>query len=281
VSELADFSNLAMTLAPWRARIVFIGGWAFRLYSYEPRAWKPDHKPIFTQDADVAYAEREVLEGDIKKALESAGFKEEPNFAGGFKPPAMRYTLGKQANGFYAEFLTPLTGSLLRRNKVTRRMEQDATEANAGVVSQKLRHLEILLHEPWLVTIPAEESGCGDALVDLRIPNPVSFMVQKLLIRDDRIPEKRAQDVLYIHDAMLLFGGAIEDELVPVWKRLEPTLSDAQRRSLDAGVGAFFAEVNDTIRAAADIPRPDRQIEPEDLLRLCKNGFEALFGEVP
>ena len=79
---------------------------------------------------------------------------------------------------------------------------------------------------------------------------------------------------------MLLFGGVIEDELVPVWRRLEPTLSVAQRKSIDAGVGAFFTEVNDTIRAAAAIPRPDRHIEPEDLLRLCKNGFEALFGEV-
>ena len=190
MSELAEFSNLARALAPWRAKIVFIGGWAFRLYSYEPRAWKSDHKPIFTQDADVAYAERERLEGDIKKALEGAGFKEEPSLAGGFKPPAMRYTLGETANGFYAEFLTPLTGSPLRRNKSTRQMEQDATEANAGVVAQKLRHLEVLLHEPWIVTIPVEESGLGEALADLRIPNPVSFMVQKLLIRDDRNPEK-------------------------------------------------------------------------------------------
>lgn len=280
MSVLADFSNLARTLAPWRARIVFIGGWAFRLYSYEPRAWKPDHKPIFTQDADVAYAARERLEGDIRKALEGAGFKEEPNFAGGFKPPAMRYTLGKHANGFYAEFLTPLTGSPQRRNKITRQLEQDATEVNAGVVAQKLHHLEILLHEPWFVTIPAEESGLGEPLAGLRIPNPVSFLVQKLLVRDDRPPAKRAQDVLYIHDAMLLFGGVIESELAPIWARLECTLSNAQRKSVDAGVGALFTEVNDTIRAASDIPRLDRPIEPEDMLRLCQNGFEELFGTV-
>jgi hypothetical protein len=278
LSELVEFSNLAMTLEPWRSRIVFVGGWAFRLYQYEPRAYKPDHKPIYTQDADVAYAEHEALEGDIKKALEGAGFKEEPNFAGGFKPPAMRYTIGEQANGFYVEFLTPLTGSPVRRNKVTKQLEKNATEANAGVVAQKLRHLEVLLHEPWLVTVPAEESGLGEAVPDLRIPNPVSFMVQKLLIRDDRVPEKRAQDVLYIHDAMLIFGAAIDDELVPIWKSLEGTLSDAQRQSVTAGVTALFNEMNDTIRAAAEIPNPDRQIEPEDMLRLCQNGFQALFG---
>ena len=31
-----------------------------------------DHKPIFTQDADVAYDKRELLEGDIKTALDGA-----------------------------------------------------------------------------------------------------------------------------------------------------------------------------------------------------------------
>ncbi|WP_342952735.1 hypothetical protein [Paraburkholderia sp. JHI869] len=39
MSELADFSRLAMTLEPWRKQIVFVGGWAFRLYRYEPRAY--------------------------------------------------------------------------------------------------------------------------------------------------------------------------------------------------------------------------------------------------
>jgi hypothetical protein len=277
VSDFAEFSKLAVTLAPWRPKIVFVGGWAYRLYLYEPRAYKPDFAAIFTQDADVAFRERDELEGDIKAALVSAGFKEEPNFAGNFQPPAMRYTLGDEAKGFYAEFLTPLTGSPMRRNKVTKQFEPDATQANGGVVAQKLRHLEVLLHEPWLVTIPAEDSGIGEAVADLRIPNPVSFIIQKLLIRDERAREKRAQDVLYIYDAMYLFSGAIEDALLPVWKSLEATLTDAQRKSITAGVDALFAEVNDLIREAVTMPT-DRQIEPQNVLKLCQNGFEELFG---
>ncbi|OXI18781.1 GSU2403 family nucleotidyltransferase fold protein [Burkholderia sp. AU15512] len=278
MSELAEFSKLAVTLEQWRSNIVFIGGWAFRLYEYEPRAYKPEHKPIFTQDADVAYAHQAVLEGDIKSALEGAGFKAEPNFAGGFKPPAMRYTLGEGGNGFYAEFLTPLVGSPRRRVKGTNDTEPNATEAKAGVVAQKLPHLEVLLHEPWIVTIPATESGLGESVRDLRIPNPVSFMIQKLLIREERFVEKRPQDVLYIHDTMNIFGVAIGDDLAPIWKSLEVTLTDAQRKSVKTGVEALFTEVNDTIRAAADIPRSDRYIEPVTMLRLCQNGFEELFG---
>jgi hypothetical protein len=174
VSELAEFSRLALTLEPWRKQIVFVGGWAFRLYHYEPRAYTADHNPIFTQDADVAYAVREPLEGDIKETLVGAGFTEEPNLAGGFNPPAMRYTLGGDANGFYAEFLTPLTNSGKKRDGKGGWAE-DATELNAGIVAQKLRYLEVLLYEPWLVTIPEGESGLGEAVVDLRVPNPVSF----------------------------------------------------------------------------------------------------------
>jgi hypothetical protein len=60
VSDLAEFSRLAMTLEPWRTQIVFVGGWAFRLYGYEPRAYTVDHKPIFTQDADVAYNKQQA-----------------------------------------------------------------------------------------------------------------------------------------------------------------------------------------------------------------------------
>jgi hypothetical protein len=280
LSDLIEFSKLAMTLEPWRPKIVFVGGWAYRLYRYEPRAFKPEYGAIFTQDADVAYGKQEALEGDIKKALEGAGFKEEPNFAGGFRPPAMRYTLGLggQANGFYAEFLTPLTGSGKRRNKLTKEFELDATEINAGVVAQKLRHLDVLLHEPWRVTIPAEDSGLGEAVADLRVPNPVSFMVQKLLIRDDRVAKKRAQDMLYIYDAMYIFNAAVGSDLSPIWKRLEETLDEPQRKSVRVGVKTLFSDVNDIIREAAAIPQ-DRKIDPKEMLHLCQDGFEELFGK--
>ncbi|UIF89270.1 GSU2403 family nucleotidyltransferase fold protein [Cupriavidus sp. UYPR2.512] len=274
MSELVEFSTLAATLEPWRHQVVFIGGWAYRLYRYEPRAYKPDYEAIFTQDADVAYAKQEALEGDIKKALEGAGFSEEANLSGGFKPPAMRYTFGE--DGFYAEFLTPLTGSPRRRNKVTGEFEPDATEANGGVVAQKLRHLEVLLHEPWMVTIPAEDSGLGESVVDLRIPNPVSFIVQKLLIRDDRVARKRAQDVLYVHDTLYIFSGAIESDLCPIWRTLEAALTEAQRKSVRAGITELFSEVKDVIRDAATIPS-DRKLEPEDMLKLCQYGIGELF----
>lgn len=277
MSNLAEFSSLAIALERWRPQIVFVDGWAFRLFGYAPRAYTADHKPIFTQDADVAYDKREQLEGNIKTTLESAGFIEQPNFAGGFTPPAMRYNLGGDENGFYAEFLTPLTGSGQKRDGKGG-LKEDATELYAGVVAQKLRYLEVLLFKPWLVTIPKEESGLDEAVADLRVPNPVSFMIQKLLIRDMRAGQKRAQDVLYIHDTLKIFYGAIESELVSIWKELEATLHDNQRKSVREGVQELFSEMNDVIREAAEIP--DDKLDPETMLQLCKEGFDELFGEV-
>ncbi|WP_429364559.1 GSU2403 family nucleotidyltransferase fold protein [Paraburkholderia sp. GAS32] len=154
--------------------------------------------------------------------------------------------------------------------------EPNATEANAGVVAQKLHHLEVLLHEPWLVTIPAEESGLGEPVVDLRVPNPVSFMVQKLLIREKRTPQKRAQDVLYIYDAMYKFNGSIEGDLAPIWTGLEGTLHPKQQQSIRDSVKELFSDVNDIIREAVTIPT-DRKLDPVDVLMVCRFGFEDLF----
>jgi hypothetical protein len=58
----------------------------------------------------------------------------------------------------------------------------------------------------------------------VRIPNPVSFIAQKLLIQQDRRPEKRPQDLLYIHDTLELFAHRLP-ELGVLWTgTLRPTL---------------------------------------------------------
>ena len=98
----------------------------------------PTYQPLLTRDTDLAFANQATLEGDIKSALARAGFTEE--LSGEHRPPVTRYTLGDDDAGFYAEFLTPLQGSEVKRNG-----KQDATVAKAGITAQKLRHLEILL----------------------------------------------------------------------------------------------------------------------------------------
>jgi len=88
----------------------------------------------------------------------------------------MRYTLGDGITTSTPNFSRRRPAGPRRCNKL-RRFELDATEANPGIVVLKLRHLNAPLHEAWIATIPAEDSGLGGPVTDLRIPNPVSFIV--------------------------------------------------------------------------------------------------------
>jgi hypothetical protein len=95
--------------------------------------------------------------------------------------------------------------------------------------------------------------------VELLVPNPVSFIVQKLLIHSDRNSLKKAQDVLYIHDTVELFGPAM-DELQGLWaNRVRPAMpSKTAARAARIAI-ELFHEVTDTIREAARMPKTDIQ----------------------
>ncbi|CAD6560918.1 hypothetical protein LMG28727_07273 [Paraburkholderia kirstenboschensis] len=103
MNDLEPFVALATALKPWRAQLVFVGGWVHRLHRLDRRALSnPGFAPIFTRDADVAFGDRAKLEGDICEALLAAGFSEK--FYGEDRPPVTQYSLGNDHDGFYAEF---------------------------------------------------------------------------------------------------------------------------------------------------------------------------------
>lgn len=114
MNDLHAFAKLVQALSPWRGQLVFIGGWAHRLHSLHPQANRLDYPPVFTRDTDLAFANKAPLAGDMRSALAAHGFTEQ--LAGEFKPPAAHYILGSDSKGFYAEFLTPLSGSGRKRD---------------------------------------------------------------------------------------------------------------------------------------------------------------------
>jgi hypothetical protein len=225
--------------------------------------------PLRTRDADLAFSLGEALAGDVHKALTDAGFTEE--FFGDDSPPATHYRLGDEDAGFYAEFLTPLVGSEIKNGK------RDATVSKAGITAQKLRYLDILLVKPWSVRVGAENGVPLEAAADLFVPNPTSFMVQKLLIHSGRPADKKAQDVLYIHDTLELFGGSL-GELRRLWvEEVRPSIAEKWAPKAESLAREVFVEVTDTIRAAARIPQ-DRRLAPEDVQRACAYGFDEILG---
>ncbi|HEY9133670.1 MAG TPA: GSU2403 family nucleotidyltransferase fold protein [Dyella sp.] len=268
MNDRAAFARLVETLSPWAPQLVFVGGWAHRLYRLHPKADVPVYQPLTTLDADVAFGARDILEGSIKTRLQEAGFEEQ--LTGNHQPPVSQYTLGEdEAGGFYAEFLTPLIG-----RDVTKDGKRIATLEKAGITAQRLRYLELLLQTPWSVTLPSDWSATSPS--NLRIPNPVSFIVQKLLIHDDRPGNKKAQDLLYIHDTLELFAPELEHLTVLWHDEVRPSMHEKWvQRALQAK-DALFGALNDRIRDAAAIPL-DRDLDPERMRAMCDAALDEVL----
>ena len=124
--DLRSFARLVDALAPWLDQVVIIGGWAHRLYRIHPLAQPLDYDPLATVDTDVAIpAELPQRAASMRDRLIASGFEEE--LLGDMRPPAVHYRLTAGDPGFYAEFLTPLIGSVNKRGR------RDATASTAGV----------------------------------------------------------------------------------------------------------------------------------------------------
>lgn len=273
MEDFETFARLVTALRPWLGQLVVVGGWAHRLHRFHRLAKPPAHLPLRTRDTDIAFSPDAALAGNVRTALTKAGFIEE--LLGDDAPPATHYRLGDEDAGFYAEFLTPLHGSGVKRSG-----RPDATVSRAGITAQRMRYLDHLLVSPWAVRVGPKVGVPVAADVDLLVPNPTSFIVQKLLIHSDRARDKKAQDVLYIHDTLELFGASL-DELQRLWiDAVRPSMPTRTARRAKTIARDLFAEVTDTIREAARIPQ-DRRLAPENVQRACEYGLAEILGNEP
>jgi len=150
------------------------------------------------------------------------------------------------------------------------------TVLKAGITAQKLRHLDLLLEAPWRVSIEAEAMPITRS-VDLLVPNTVSFVVQKLLIHKRRDAQKKAQDILYVHDTLELFG-ALLGQLRTVWKdEVRPRIPARTAHRAMVIADELFNGVTDVIREAARMPQ-DRRLQPEGVRAAIQLGLEQVLG---
>src|SRR5437660_3286631 len=228
--DLRNFVHLIGALDPWLENLVIIGGWAYRLYRFHPMAQQLAYPPVITLDTDIALPARLPAKPlDIRRRLLESGFEEE--LLGDHQPPVTHYRLGGETSGFYAEFLTPLMGSVQKRDK-----KAGSTTRIAGVTSQKLRYLDLLLQSPWFVTLDESNGFPVSKPTDVRIANPASYMAHKLLIHSMRPPNERAKDILYIHDTIEVFGSSLE-RLREEWKnRVRQDLHKNALRMIETAV---------------------------------------------
>lgn len=268
--DIEALKRMVEALHPWLSSLVLVGGWAHRLHRLLPVAQSLDYQPVVTRDADLLLVEPGAIAGDIGQALTHAGFREE--LSGEHRPPVTSYHLTDDRHGFHVEFLVPLFGSGMRRDGTP-----DATVAAAGITAQKLRYLDMLLLHPWVVHLDGVGGAQGAGGVHLRVPNPVCFLVQKLLIHAERPAAKRAQDALYVHDTLELFGARLP-ELRLLWRtELAPRLASTFAAKIPALISQQYGAVTDMHRAAVRIPQ-DRTLLPHRLQARCAVGLREIFG---
>ncbi len=115
LSDREAFARLVVALEPYRDVLVFVGGWAHRLFAFHEFASPTDFEPLATDDADLAAPLRlPVRQESLSERLRAAGFHEE--FRGEDSPPISEYRLGEEGAGLYVEFLAPLIGAPTTRD---------------------------------------------------------------------------------------------------------------------------------------------------------------------
>ena len=174
------------------------------------------------------------------------------------------------------EFIAPLHGGPTKRDGSPK-----DTALVAGVTAQTLRHVDLLLEHPWSIEL-AEEAGfpVGPTPIRAQVPNPASFIAQKLLVLHRRPPAKRAKDVLYIHDTLRLFADAWH-ELHLAWERVSRTQHARLHAEVVAQASRRFDKVDDLAREAADIAAATGRAappSPEQLVAVCRRGTARIFG---
>jgi hypothetical protein len=269
--DAEHFARLIEALHPWFDRVAIIGGWAHRLYRLHPLAQPLDYEPLGTFDTDVAVpAQLPATDKDIRQRLLENNFREE--LSGETQPPVAHYYVATEGSGFYAEFLTPLTGGYLKRGD-----KRDATMKIAGVSAQKLRHLELLLNAPWEVMIAPANGYPTAGARRVQIPNAAAFLAQKILIHDQRDRADKAKDILYIHDTIETFGGNLPTIRGEWEANVKPALHARASREVEGAAVTHFQEVDDTIREAARIAT-GRNLTPEMVREVCSYGWKQLFS---
>lgn len=98
------------------------------------------------------------------------------------------------------------------------------------------------------------------------------------LIQKYRKPEKRAQDLLDIHDRLELFAVHL-GSLRSIWTaKLRPRLPAATARRVAQLAAETFDDVDDVIRTAALMPS-DRRLQAVRFQSMCALGLAEIFAE--
>jgi hypothetical protein len=190
---------------------------------------------LATTDIDIAVQKRVPRQDrpPLADLLRTAGL--EANIHPEHRPPIIKFVATANPN-LEIEFLCPLAGSKIDR----RGIRKVASEIQSGVTAQQLRYLDLLMLEPWQI-----DTGRVPELSDLpkptfvRVPNPVAYVMQKILIRGQGRPQSdQEKDCGYTYEVAVTFRNA-EAELHAIADRLKERVPKWWR-SFEQTMGRVF-----------------------------------------
>ncbi len=186
------FRRVVRAIGPYLPDLVIAGGCANALYRHHPYAAGTSIPAPGTKDLDLACGTTGPPLGGrppLIDLLRGAGLT--VVLSGETHPSVMKFSLEDARSGPEVELLCPMVGPPRR----TGEREVQAVEIQGGsVTAQPLRYLDLLLIEPWSIDL-ARVPGFVDmaGLSPLRIPQPLTYVMQKVLARGEpgRPLEKR------------------------------------------------------------------------------------------
>jgi hypothetical protein len=217
-----DLGRLIDALGQYREVAILTGGFVPVMYRRVPRFVEPPTPSLLTTDFDwTVPAPLDVLGGQsLADRLADSRFVTISSI--GTEPPVQRFQherFGTRTLApVHAEFLAPLVGSEVDRKGTSKTV----VTVQRGLTAQALRYLDLLFIEPLPFdagTVP--ELGLA-APTTILLPNPATYVAQKLLAWPERDPKKRDKDLAYIHEVAFLTQA--------VWPELAVVVNDLKTR---------------------------------------------------
>ncbi len=207
--EFDPFFIRAMdALRAYTEDFVCIGGCANALYRHHPLAAPASLAYVGTYDIDLAVADKVPVRNrkPIAEIMATAGMKEQ--LYGTSDRAVVKYAPVDESIAADLEFLCSSSGLAGTRGG---KGIPIAHEVQKEVMAQPLRYLELLLTLPWVVDAGNIPGLAALKSIQLRISNPASYIIQKVLIQDEgRKRESVAKDFYYIFEVSVLFRNALD-----------------------------------------------------------------------
>lgn len=220
----AFFIRAVRALAPYLGDVLCVGGCANALYRHHRHAGSVPWGYIGTKDMDVALPLRLPDEGrpPIAALMAEVGFREKT--FGTEKEPVVKYVPANEDAAADLEFLCDLSG--LPGGRAALPVSHAVQD---GLLAQPLRYLSVLFSRPWVVDL-RRVPGFDDVRdLAVKVPNPAAYVLQKILIRDQRRSVASAEkDCFYIYEVSVVFRDAYDavreeyrglSQCSPKWKR--------------------------------------------------------------